>query len=121
MAIKRALVVDDSRSARLALRRLLEKQSLAVSEAESGEIALDMPQSAAVDVVFMDHTMPGMEGLEAVAAIKAHPATAAIPVMMYTTGQGEFFAALEMHRWMSYRGGYDDQTGCRVWDFNLSI
>ena len=41
--------------------------------------------------------------------------------MMYTTGQGEFFAALETHRWMSYRGGYDDQTGCRVWDFNLSI
>ena len=62
MAIKRALVVDDSRSARLALRRLLEKQSLAVSEAESGEIALDMPQSAAVDVVFMDHTMPGYGG-----------------------------------------------------------
>lgn len=91
MAIKRALVVDDSRSARAALKKLLEEHQLEVAEAPSGEIALEYLQRESVDVIFMDHTMPGMDGLEAVTAIKANPATATIPVMMYTTREGEVY------------------------------
>jgi CheY-like chemotaxis protein len=91
MAIKRALVVDDSRSARMALRKLLEEHGLDVAEAASGELALEYLQRESVDVVFMDHTMPGMDGLEAVSAIKDNPATATIPVMMYTTREGEVY------------------------------
>jgi len=91
MAIKRALVVDDSRSARLALRNLLEDRGLEVALADSGEAALDYLKKDSADVIFMDHTMPGMDGLEAVTAIKANPATATIPVMMYTTKEGEVY------------------------------
>ena len=97
MSLNHALVVDDSRSARVALKRLLEEHDLRVSVAGSGEEALDFLQRASstaqdrVDVVFMDHTMPGMDGLEAVAAIKANPDTATIPVMMYTTREGEVY------------------------------
>jgi len=89
--MKRALVVDDSRSARAALRKLLEEHALEVAEADSGETALDFLERDSVDVIFMDHTMPGMDGLEAVSAIKANPQTATIPVMMYTTKEGQVY------------------------------
>lgn len=91
MAIKRALVVDDSRSARLILRRLLEKHGLDVETAESAEQALEYLQNKRPDAIFMDHTMPGMDGLQAVKAIKNDPKTAMIPVMMYTAKEGELY------------------------------
>lgn len=91
MAQKRALVVDDSRSARVALRGLLERYGLAVEFAESGEEAIDFLKNQAVDVIFMDHSMPGMDGFEAISVIKADPRTAMIPVMMYTAKEGEVY------------------------------
>jgi CheY-like chemotaxis protein len=39
----------------------------------------------------MDHMMPGMDGFQAVKAIKANPATATIPVMMYTSKGGDLY------------------------------
>ena len=91
MPINHALVVDDSRAARVALQRLLEEQGLEVSTCVSGEEALEFLVAQQPDVIFMDHTMPGMDGLEAVSAIKANPKTATIPVMMYTTREGEVY------------------------------
>lgn len=93
MAYKRALVVDDSKSARLSLKRLLEKHGLLVELAESGEECLKFLEDQMVDVIFMDHIMPGMDGLEAVQAIKRNPRTATIPVMMYTTKEGEVYVS----------------------------
>lgn len=91
MAAKRALVVDDSRSARVILSRMLETHGMQVDTAESGEQALDYLRSTRPDVVFMDHLMPGMDGFEAVKAIKGDARTAAIPVMMYTSQEGEAY------------------------------
>jgi CheY-like chemotaxis protein len=42
-------------------------------------------------VIFMDHLMPGMDGFQAVQAIKNNPRTATIPIMMYTSQQGELY------------------------------
>ena len=91
MSFKRALVVDDSKSARMALKALLEQHDLIVDFAESGEDAIEFLKGNSVDVIFMDHTMPGMTGLEAVSVIKADPKTAMIPVMMYTAKEGEVY------------------------------
>ena len=91
MSLKRALVVDDSKSARLVLRRLLEKYNVTVDTAESAEEALEFLVEQQVDVIFMDHTMPGMDGLQAVSALKNNPRTAMIPVMMYTAKEGEVY------------------------------
>jgi CheY-like chemotaxis protein len=91
MAQKRALVVDDSKSARMALRSLLERHKILVEFAESGEEAIEFLKQQVVDVIFMDHSMPGMDGFEAVSAIKADPRTAMIPVMMYTAKEGEVY------------------------------
>jgi len=91
MAEKRALIVDDSKSARLLLARILEKYEIGVDNAESAEAAIQYLASHIPDVIFMDHLMPGMDGLQAVQAIKNNPRTATIPIMMYTSQEGELY------------------------------
>ncbi len=91
MTAKRALVVDDSKSARVVLSRMLEKYGISVDTADSAESALDYMKDGRPDVIFMDHLMPGMDGLQAVQILKADPATAAIPVVMYTSQEGELY------------------------------
>jgi len=88
---KTALIVDDSRSARVVLKRVLETHDLNVDTAESAEDALDYLIDNRPDVIFMDHLMPGMDGFEAVTAIKKNPKTATIPIMMYTSREGEVY------------------------------
>ena len=91
MAAKRALIVDDSRSARVILSRMLESYGLQVDAAETAEQAFEFLEHHRPDVIFMDHLMPGMDGFQAVQALKANPATAMIPVMMYTSQEGELY------------------------------
>ena len=90
---KRALIVDDSRSARVILSRMLEQHGMTVDTAESAEQALEYLQRTRPDVIFMDHLMPGMDGFQAVQAIKADPLTATIPLMMYTSQEGELYVS----------------------------
>ena len=90
---KRALIVDDSRSARVILSRMLEQHQMAVDTAESAEQALEYLGQNRPDVIFMDHLMPGMDGFQAVQAIKSDPQTATIPLMMYTSQEGELYVS----------------------------
>jgi CheY-like chemotaxis protein len=91
MSAKRALIVDDSRSARSFLTRILERYDLKVDGAASAEEAIDYLIRQRPDVIFLDHLMPGMDGFEALTAIKNDPRTATIPVMMYTSQEGELY------------------------------
>jgi CheY-like chemotaxis protein len=91
MARKSALVVDDSKSARVILSRMLEKYDIEVDTAESAEQAIEYLKGNRPDAIFMDHLMPGMDGLQAVKAIKGNPQTAMIPIMMYTSQEGELY------------------------------
>lgn len=88
---KTALIVDDSKSARVVLKRMLETHDLEVDTAVSAEDALVYLNDHRPDVIFMDHLMPGMDGFEAVSAIKNNPDTATIPIMMYTSQEGEVY------------------------------
>jgi CheY-like chemotaxis protein len=90
---KRALIVDDSRSARVILSRMLEQHGMTVDTAESAEQALEYLQRNRPDVIFMDHLMPGMDGFQAVQAIKGDALTATIPLMMYTSQEGELYVS----------------------------
>jgi CheY-like chemotaxis protein len=92
VTLKRALIVDDSKSARVVLSRLLEKHELAVETRESAEGALEYLEQNHPDVIFMDHVMSGMDGLSAVQLIKKNPKTASIPVLMYTSQDGSIYA-----------------------------
>ena len=91
MTNRLALIVDDSRSARHVLTRMLESFGLEVASVESAELALTYLQSARPDVIFMDHLMPGMDGFAAVRVLKSNPDTVTIPVLMYTSQEGEMY------------------------------
>jgi len=91
MSSKRALVVDDSKSARAFLSRILERHEIMVDAAESAEAAIDYLTRNRPDVIFMDHMMPGMDGFQAVQSIKNNPRTAAIPILMYTSQEGDLY------------------------------
>src|SRR5688572_16056063 len=91
VALKRALIVDDSKSARVVLSRMLQKYNIEVDTAENAETAIDYLVQNRPDVIFMDHLMPGMDGFQAVQAIKNNPRTATIPIMMYTSQEGELY------------------------------
>jgi CheY-like chemotaxis protein len=91
MTARRALVVDDSKSARAFLTRILERYELSVDSVESAEQAIEYLTIQRPDVIFMDHLMPGMDGFQAVQSIKNNPRTATIPIMMYTSQEGELY------------------------------
>jgi len=92
MSIKHALVVDDSKSARFSLKKLLQQQDIRTDFAESAGDALNYLSSHTPDIIFMDHLMPGMDGFEATKAIKANPDTRDIPVIMCTSKEGSDYA-----------------------------
>lgn len=70
---------------------MLEKYDVEVDMAESAEQAIEYLNSNRPDAIFMDHLMPGMDGLQAVKAIKSNALTATIPIMMYTSQEGELY------------------------------
>ena len=78
----RVLVVDDERLNRTVLRAALAKQGHDVVEAVDGREALDRLAEAPIDVVLLDIMMPVMDGYATMAAIKADPELARIPVII---------------------------------------
>ena len=91
MANKRALIVDDSTTAQYRLKKMLRRYPLDIDVADSGEAALRYLAHHVPDVIFMDHTMPGMDGFRALQIIKSHPETAMVPVIMYTAQSGDVY------------------------------
>lgn len=79
------LVVDDSMSARFALTRALQSYDLKIAQAKTAEEALDMVGQIHFDLIFMDHVLPGMNGLEAVEKIRQLEAYARTPIVMCTS------------------------------------
>ncbi|GIX21810.1 MAG: hypothetical protein KatS3mg121_0593 [Gammaproteobacteria bacterium] len=88
---RRALIVDDSRTAQVRLRKMLERYGLEIDVAASAEEALSYLSVRTPAVIFLDHLMPGLDGFEALRIIKSNPRTAMIPVVMYTSKSGEVY------------------------------
>jgi CheY-like chemotaxis protein len=91
MAFKTALVVDDSKSARFALRRFLENQYYKVETAESAETCYSALKQVHPDVIFLDHVMPGADGFEVLRQLKLDSATANIKIVICSSHEGDDF------------------------------
>ncbi|MCP3672988.1 MAG: response regulator [Gammaproteobacteria bacterium] len=88
---KNALIVDDSRLACKVMANMLETMGIKSVSVYSAEEALEHLKHSQPNIIFLDHTMPGMDGLETIKVIKSNPLTAMIPVMMYTAKEGEVY------------------------------
>ena len=72
-AVRRVLVVDDSRAQRKVVAVSLTRQGFDVVEAGSGQEALEILRQAPVDLVLSDWMMPGMDGLDLCREVRALP------------------------------------------------
>ena len=71
MPYGRVLVVDDLESNRFVAKQFILPYSIDVQTAQSGDEAIFMLQEGEVyDIIFMDHMMPGMDGIEATKKIR---------------------------------------------------
>ena len=80
----RIALADDQALVRAGLRALLEQQGLAIAfEADDGRSLLDQLLAMPVDIVLSDIRMPGMDGIDALAALRARGDVT--PVLLLTT------------------------------------
>mgnify|MGYP005846566901 CR=1 FL=1 len=80
--VGRILVVDDNRVNRLKLSASLSQQGHEVALAEDGAAALEMLTQNTFDLVLLDIVMPGMDGYQVLAAMRADPELRSIPVIV---------------------------------------
>lgn len=78
---KTILLVEDDHDTRTLLTTALKEAGYAVVEAADGRQGLEWARSVPVDLILLDIMMPVMSGYDALAALKAYPVTAAIPVI----------------------------------------
>ena len=85
--MSKALIVDDSKTIRMILGRILRELGYEVCEAIDGKDALKVieAQKAAVDLVLADWNMPEMNGLDLVKHLRQNPDLASMKVIMVTT------------------------------------
>ncbi|HET9332312.1 MAG TPA: adenylate/guanylate cyclase domain-containing protein [Gemmatimonadota bacterium] len=80
----RILLIDDTPATIEAIAATLRQEGYKVSVATSGEQGLDVLERFRPDLILLDVMMPGMDGFETCARIKAAPEWAEIPVVFLT-------------------------------------
>ena len=80
----RVLLVEDNEMNRDMLSRRLQKKGHAVAIAVDAEEGLAKAAADRPELILMDMSLPGMDGLEATRRLKADPATSGIPVIVLT-------------------------------------
>jgi len=96
----RILVIDDEAAIRDSMRMILEYEGYEFLGAATGEEGIALAEREAVDLVFLDIKMPGMDGLEVLGRLKA--ASQTLPVVMIS-GHGTVATAVDATK----RGAFD--------------
>ena len=78
------LVVEDDDTTREMVRRTLEKEGWAVSEAENGQVALQQISRAQPEIILLDLMMPEMDGFKFVSELRQNAAWRFIPIVVVT-------------------------------------
>lgn len=84
----KVLVVDDSMINRKVVVNLLEKTEMQIEEASGGKECLSMVKEKQYDMIFMDHLMPEMDGIETVAIMKKEKFCEGTPIIAMTANTG---------------------------------
>lgn len=84
----KVLLVDDSRSIRQSAQAMLEPLGCSITLAEDGFDALCRIAALRPDIIFMDVMMPGLDGFQACALIRASPQFGETPVVLVSGNDG---------------------------------
>lgn len=98
----RVLVVDDSPTIVVMLRRMLVQNGYEVSEAGDAETGLEIARNTLPHLIFLDIVLPGMNGFEALRRLRRDPLTRGIPVIMISGNE------LATEQFYAQRIGADD-------------
>ena len=102
MAINKVLVVDDSATDLVYLKKIVDDAGCVVITATNGKEALEKAIAEKPDIIFMDIIMPEMDGYEACRALHSTPETKDIPVV-FVTSKGQKADRV----WAMMQGGKD--------------
>ena len=78
------LVVDDNQINLKVFSNLLKQSKIQITTATSGQECLKLLEKGTYDLIFLDHMMPQMDGIETFRAIKEQHLAANIPIIMLT-------------------------------------
>lgn len=101
------LIVDDTKMNLTVMRGLLKATKVQLDEAESGQEALALTEKKKYDVIFLDHRMPGMDGVETLVSLRMqlHGKNSETPVVCLTAN-----AVSGAREWYLERGFNDYLT-----------
>ncbi len=78
------LVADDEPDMRALLTDLLEQAGHQVTQAENGQIAVQLVEREVLDLVLLDVLMPIMDGIQVLKRLRDNPSTEKLPVILLT-------------------------------------
>src|SRR3989338_3189680 len=102
MSKGRILIVEDDKNIAQLVKYNLEKAGFDCQTTITGEDALDLLETEAVDLIILDIMLPKMDGLETCKRIKQEKRLAGIPIILLTA-KGE-----EVDRIIDFELGADD-------------
>jgi len=85
----RILIVDDSPSQLLGIKRIVEKLGHETLTAEDGAAGVEAAKQHIPDLILMDVVMPNLNGFQATRTISKNPTTTHIPIVLVTTKDQE--------------------------------
>ncbi|MFA6533590.1 MAG: response regulator [Patescibacteria group bacterium] len=85
----RVLLIEDNKGIIEMYKMRLEKEGATVTVAENGAWGLKQAKAGQFDVVLMDMVMPALHGLEAIKTLKKNPATAKMPIFVFSNSAQE--------------------------------
>ena len=99
------LIVEDNEKNLKLVRDVLQVKGYETLEATTGEDAIRLAAERLPDLVLMDIQLPGINGIDALRALRAEPATAGIPVIAVTA------SVMQQDRKMITDAGFDAYVG----------
>jgi twitching motility two-component system response regulator PilH len=85
----RVLIVDDSPSQLMGMKRIIEKLGHEILTAEDGALGVEAAKREMPDLILMDVVMPNLNGFQATRSISKEPTTSHIPIVLVTTKDQE--------------------------------
>ena len=85
----RVLIVDDSPSQLMGMKRIIEKLGHEIFTAEDGALGVEAAKRELPDLILMDVVMPNLNGFQATRSISKEPTTSHIPIILVTTKDQE--------------------------------